>query len=105
MNSAINIVRQKAMYEKICDFKTSGALFFPREDSNGTMYVVSQAGEIFCFNEGSSEQIFSMNGQPNCICFDSTGSLYIAEVSCAAVFYKSHCKNLMFIKRLIAVLL
>lgn len=87
-----NIVRQKAIYEKVSDFKTNGSLYFPREDLNGTMYVVSQSGEIFFFNEGTSEQAYSLNGQPNCICFDAYGGIYVAEISNASIYVKSQSK-------------
>lgn len=94
MLSTINIVRQKALYEKICDFKTNGNLSFPREDPNGTMYVVSNSGEIFMFNEGTSEQMFNFNnGAPNCICFDSIGNCYFAEISNNAVYIKNYGKK------------
>lgn len=97
MLSSINIVKQKAIYDKICDFKTNGSLYFPREDINGTMYVVSQSGEVFYFNEGASEQLYNMNnGQPSCICFDAHGTFYITELSNGAIYYKSHCKDLLY---------
>lgn len=89
-----NLIRQKANYEKICDFKTTGSLFFPRENVKGMMYVVSNTGEIFFFNEGTSEQVYSLNGVPNCICYDSSGSFYVAELENPAIFYKPHRKKL-----------
>ena len=94
MLSTLNIIRQKATYEKICEFKTNGTLSFPREDSNGMLYVVSNTGEIYNFtHEGTSEQTFSLSsGQPCCICFDNYGSLYVAETINNSVLYKNYSK-------------
>lgn len=94
MATVSNVIRQKAVYEKICDFKTSGILYFPREDSLGTLYVISQSGEVFFFNEGTSEQVFSVNGQPNCMAFDTNNTVYIADNTNKCVFYKTNGNNL-----------
>lgn len=91
MNTYGHIIRQKAIYEKVCDFKANGIICNPREDFNGVMYVVSHTGEIFIFSEGSSEQIYTMSGQPNCICFDASGNLYVADISQGAIYFKSPC--------------
>ena len=90
MATVSNVIRQKAIYEKICDFKTNGYLYFPREDQNGTLYVISQSGEVFFFNEGTSEQVFSVNGQPNCMAFDTNNTIYIADSTNCCVFYKTN---------------
>lgn len=93
----MNIVRQKVIYEKVCDFKTNGYLSFPREDNNGTLYVSSQTGEIFFFSEGTSEQIYYLNNsQPSCICFDAFGGLYVAEILNGTVYYKSQSKYIYY---------
>jgi sugar lactone lactonase YvrE len=82
------VVRQKMIYEKICDFKTNGSLFFPREDINGNMYVVANTGEVFTFNEGSSELIYSIpNGQPNGLCFD-LNTIYVTDLNSSSVLFK-----------------
>lgn len=93
MLSTMNIVRQKAIYEKLCDFKTNGSLFFPREDVNGAMYVVSNTGEIFMFNEGSSDQVFTINNSvPTSICFDSYGTIYVTDLVNSCVYFKNNSK-------------
>lgn len=99
MATVSNIIRQKAIYEKICDFKTNGYLYFPREDQSGTLYVISQSGEVFFFNEGTSEQVFSVNGQPNCMAFDSNNTIYVADSTNGCVLYKTNSKiksNIIF---------
>ena len=55
------MVKQKATFEKICDLKTEGCLYFPREDSAGLFYCVSSNGEVFQFSDSSNEQIMSLN--------------------------------------------
>ncbi len=104
MATVSNVIRQKAIYEKICDFKTSGCLYFPREDINGTLYVISQSGELFFFNEGTSEQVLSINGQPNCMAFDSNNTIYVADFTNGCVFYKTSGKMIFFIKEKIITL-
>jgi hypothetical protein len=94
-----NVVRQKVPYEKVCDCKTNGSILFPREDANGTMYVVSNIGEIYSFYEGSSELIYNMpNQQFSSICFDNNGGMYAGELSNGVVFYKNNCK-IKFLKK------
>jgi hypothetical protein len=93
MLASINVIRQKASCEKICDFKinSDATLFFPREDQNGTLYVVSNEGEIFSFYEGSYEQLYTLNsGNPSCICFDNQGCFYVSENMNNCIFYKNH---------------
>jgi hypothetical protein len=97
MNSLYNVIRQRATYEKICDFKTNGSLHFPREDINGSLYVVSQSGEIFNFSEGTSDHLHTMNGQPSCICFDAYGGIYITETFSASLYYKTQCTIQIYI--------
>lgn len=88
MNS-LSIVKQKATYEKICEFKTAGFLYFPREDINGILHVISSTGELFQFNDSTSEQIMSLNGQPNGLCFDSNGYVYVTDLNSNSIFFKS----------------
>ena len=95
MLSVANVIKQKANYEKICDFKTNGLLYFPREDQNGVLYVISNSGEVFFFNEGTSEQVFSVNGQPNCMAFDTNNTIYVADNTNNCVFYKTN-RNIIF---------
>lgn len=90
MSSNAGIIRQKATYEKICDFKTNGYLYFPREDVNGVLYVISNSGEVFFFNEGTSEQVFSVNGQPNCMAFDTNNTIYVADSVNTCIFYRTN---------------
>ena len=85
------IIRQKATFEKVCDFKIQEGkyLLCPREDiSNGTMYCPCTSGEIFSFNEGSSELISTIVGEPFTICFDMSNCIYIAEMNNGTIFYK-----------------
>jgi hypothetical protein len=94
MLTSTNIVRQKANYEKICEFKTNGNISSPREDSNGTMYVVTSLGEVFSFYEGGSEQMYLINnGHPTGICFDNLGYVYISDLSANAIYFKNNSKN------------
>ncbi len=93
MLTTINVIRQKALYEKICDFKSSpdATLFNPREDALGVLYVVSNEGEIFSFYEGSYEQLYTLNGgSPSCICFDKNGFFYIAENLNNSIYFKNY---------------
>lgn len=91
-NYVINVIKQKASYEKICDIKISpeATLFFPREDSEGKLYVVSDEGEIFYFYEGSYEQLYTTTGTPSCICFDNQGCFYVAENTNNSIYYKNY---------------
>lgn len=82
------IVKQKATYEKICEFKTEGNLYFPREDNNGALHVISSTGEVFQFNDSSSDQVMTLNGQPNGLCFDSTGIIYVSDIQSCALYFK-----------------
>ena len=82
------LVRQKAAHEKICEFKTSGNLYFPREDPNGTTYVISSTGELFQFNESTSQQVLSLSGQPNGLCFDNNGYVYVTDLGSNCIFFK-----------------
>lgn len=97
MNSQVqsNVVKQRAAYEKVCDFKIqSGFLLCPREDlTNGVMYLVSTAGDLFTFNEGSSELITTFSGEPYAICFDNNGYFYISDMLSNSIFYKYGCKS------------
>lgn len=95
MYNTYSIVRHKPNAEKLCEFKTDGTLHNPREDNNGNLYVTSETGEIFQFNhEGMSDPIYSMNNcYPICACFDSTGTLYVAELHNSAIFTKTNRKN------------
>ena len=87
MNS-LSIVKQKATYEKICEFKTAGCLYFPREDISGVLHVISSTGELFQFNDSTSEQILSLNGQPNGLCFDANGYVYVTDLNSNSIFFK-----------------
>ncbi len=83
------IVKQKMIYEKICDFKTIGSLFFPKEDSLGNLYVCSNVGEVFQFGEGTSDLVFNIpNGQPNCVCFDNS-TIYVADLNYNMIYFKN----------------
>ena len=86
MNSGI--VKQKATYEKICDLKTEGCLYFPREDSSGIFHCVSSGGEVFQFSDSSNEQIMSLNGMINGLCFDNNGYIYVTDLNQCAIFFK-----------------
>jgi sugar lactone lactonase YvrE len=86
MNSGI--VKQKATYEKICDLKTEGCLYFPREDSSGIFHCVSSGGEVFQFSDSSNEQIMSLNGMINGLCFDNNGFIYVTDLNQCAIFFK-----------------
>ncbi len=90
-----SIVKQRAIFEKVCDFKIqNGYLLCPREDlTNGTMYIVSTNGELFTFNEGSSELITSFNGEPCSICFDNSGCFYLSDMLSCSIFYKYGSKS------------
>jgi len=90
MYNTISIVRHKPNYEKLCELKTEGSIHFPREDNNGNLFVTCQSGEIYQFNhEGMSDPILTMNNCfPSCICFDSTGTLYVGESSNNAIYTK-----------------
>lgn len=94
VNSQVNIVKQRATFEKVCDFKIqNGYLLCPREDiSNGNMYCICTSGDLFTFNEGSSELVASFNGEPYSICFDSSGTFYMSDLLTNCVFYKQGCK-------------
>jgi len=86
--STPSIVKQKAQYEKICEFKTEGYLNFPREDISGIFHVISSAGEIFQFNESTSEHVMSINGIGNGICFDNNGYIYVSDLSSNSILFK-----------------
>jgi hypothetical protein len=95
MFNTYSIVRHKPNSEKLCEFKTEGSLHNPREDNNGNLYVTSQTGEIFQFNhEGMSDPIYTMNNCiPICISFDSTGTLFIAELNNPGIYTKTNRIN------------
>lgn len=82
------IIKQKANFEKICDLKTEGILYFPREDLNGMFHVVSSSGEIFQFNDSSNEQILSLNGTACAFCFDNNGIIYVSDLSTGSIMMK-----------------
>ena len=86
--STPSIVKQKAQYEKICEFKTEGFLFFPREDVLGVFHVISSTGELFQFNESTSEQIMTLNGHANGLCFDSNGFVYVTDLATNSINFK-----------------
>ena len=60
------------------------------------MYLISTTGDIFTFNEGSSELISSFNGEPYSICFDSNGFFYISDLVTNSIFYKLGCKIIIW---------
>ncbi len=94
-----SIIRQKATFEKVCDFKIQEGkyLLSPREDlSNGTMYCSCTSGEIFSFNEGSSELITTIVGEPFSISFDMSNCIYISEMNSGTIYYKYGSKNFNF---------
>lgn len=65
-----NIVRQKAVVDKVCELQTPVSLYGPREDGHGNMYVCSHAGEILRFTDDGDVQVFlTIGGQPNCTFF------------------------------------
>lgn len=79
--------RQKISPEKVCEFKSNG--IFPREDTAGIMHVVSPGGDIFQFTDSTSESIFNLeDGQPICICFDSSNYMYIADLASKSLLFK-----------------
>jgi len=82
------MVKQKATFEKICDLKTEGCLYFPREDSAGVFYCVSSNGEVFQFSDSSNEQIMTLNGMINGLCFDNNGFIYVTDLNQCAIFFK-----------------
>jgi len=84
----LGLVKQKAAFEKICDLKTEGILYFPREDNSGLFYCVSTSGEVFQFNDSSNEQVMSLNGMINGICFDNNGFIYVTDLNQSAIFFK-----------------
>ena len=88
-----SVVKQKAVYEKVCEFKTTGYLYSPREDPSGLLHIISSTGEVFQFNDTTSEQIMSLNGQPSGICFDSNGYVYVADLQAGAIFFKAPSQN------------
>ena len=87
------IVKQKAAYEKVCEFKTTGFLYSPKEDNSGIMHIASSTGEIFQFNDSTSDQVLSLNGQPNSIAFDSNGIVYVSDLSSNSVMFKAPKEN------------
>lgn len=89
-------IRWKANPEKICDFKDDANLLSPREDpTTGTMYLVASTGELYTFNEGSSDSHSTFNLEPSSICFDANGVFYLADFSNRAIYYRSSCKFLI----------
>mmetsp|Transcript_29257 Transcript_29257/g.30369 ORF Transcript_29257/g.30369 Transcript_29257/m.30369 type:complete len:318 (-) Transcript_29257:26-979(-) len=86
----VSLIKQRAVFEKVCDFKIqNGYLLCPREDiSSGAMYLVATTGEVFTFNEGSSELISSFSGEPYCICFDNGGYFYLSDMNTGFLYYK-----------------
>lgn len=82
------IIKQKATFEKVCDLNTDGCLYFPREDSSNTFYCVSSGGEVFSFSDSSNEQVMSLNGNINGLCFDNNGYIYVTDLNQCAIFFK-----------------
>lgn len=80
------LVRQKINPEKLCEFKN--ACTFPKEDNKGEMYIVSQMGEVYKFNESSTETVFAIDGEPISTCFDSSNYMYIADLTSKALLFK-----------------
>ena len=92
MYSKDQMIKWKANSEKICDFsiEQGNSLLSPIEDPiTGTLYLISSTGELFTFNEGSSDSHSVFNLEPSCICFDSNGFFYLADYSSSALLYKS----------------
>ena len=98
------MIKQKATFEKICDLKTEGSLYFPREDNSGVFHCVSSSGEVFQFSDSSNEQIMSLNGNINGLCFDSNGYIYVTDLNQCAIFFKqiSTLENSTLIENIIA---
>jgi hypothetical protein len=96
MYNTFSIVRHKPNSEKLCEFKAEGSLYNPREDINGNLYVTCESGEIFQFNhEGMSDPIYTMNNCfPKCVCFDSSGTLYVGELNNSGIYTKINRKKL-----------
>lgn len=96
-----NYIKLRVNFEKIVDFKISGFLYSPREDINGTMFAVSNGGEICYINEGAPEQIDTQS-QLSCICFDDNGGIYLGDINTPAIYYKT--RNLNFIQMILVKL-
>ena len=80
------MIKQKATFEKICDLKTEGSLYFPREDNSGVFHCVSSSGEVFQFRDSLNEQIVPINGSINSICFKSSGYIYVTDLNQCNIF-------------------
>lgn len=92
--SSVHIVRQKAITEKVCDFKTDGILYSPCDDpTTSTMYLVSNSGQIFSFIEGQPDEKCKINGELNGICFDGNGFLYVTDLTSMCIWHKSTGRN------------
>lgn len=92
------IIKWKANTEKICDFsiETGSSLFSPIDDpSTGIMYLISSSGEVFTFNEGSSDSHSTFGLEAACICFDSNGIFYLADYTSSTILYKTSSKNVI----------
>lgn len=87
--NVIGIIKQKPQFEKICDLKSEGFFTFPREDNTGSMYVISSTGEIFQFNESTSEHVLTLNANSCCgLCFDNNGLIYVSDLNNSSIFFK-----------------
>jgi hypothetical protein len=62
------VIRHKAVAEKVFQTDVPVSLCGPREDSQGNMYVCSQAGEILKYTDGGDHQVhLTIGGQPVCM--------------------------------------
>lgn len=91
-----SFVKWKANSEKICDFSIDqeASLLSPKEDpSTGNLFIISSHGELFTFNEGSSDSHSAFNSiEPSSICFDSNGIFYLADYNTSSILYRTSCK-------------
>jgi hypothetical protein len=95
MFSKEQIIKWKANSEKICDFSVEQgtSLYSPKEDPNtGTLYIISSSGELFTFNEGSSDSHSVFNLEPSSICFDSNSFFYMGDYTSSSILYKNSSK-------------
>lgn len=85
-----NMVRQKIQAEVMYKLSNQISLYHPREDNSGNYYVSSHAGEILKFTDTISPSVFmTIGGQPNCVAFDNTDTIYYADLAHSTVFLKS----------------
>lgn len=93
-NNPKECIKTKVTPEKICDFAVDvDNLYCPVEDPiTGTMYLMASSGELFTFNEGSSDSHSSLPVDSCSICFDTQGGLYIADFKNNCIYYKNNCK-------------